>query len=237
MNAGFYNSAIRMATGSVQDMEVFSENLANANMPGYKRLTTMHAPFSDTLDQQVERNAQDANSIKVDQSQGALQPTGQGTDFAINGDGFFVVSNGDRQFLTRNGHFTVTPDGYLVNSLGMRLQGTGGDLQIPRGSSALQVSVDGNLDLRAGEKSFGRLKVVAADMASLERAGNTLFSAPDQLEDASDCNVVSGHLEQSNTSVFEELTGMMTTLRNYEACQKMLRSVDDAENKMMSKLT
>lgn len=215
-------------------MDVYSENLANANMSGYKRLTAVHAPFAEQLDQQVA--GESSNSIQVDHSQGAFRPTGQASDFAIEGNGYFVVADGERQFLTRNGHFTVASDGALINSAGMRLQGAAGDIRLPPDASLSQIELDADLTMHVGTQTIGQLKLATADPAALVRVGNTLFSAPAELEAATDCQVITGHLEQSNTSVFEELTGMMTTMRNYEACQKMLRTVDEAETSMMSKL-
>jgi flagellar basal-body rod protein FlgG len=56
------------------------------------------------------------------------------------------------------------------------------------------------------------------------------------LDEVAKGSVMGGYLEQSNAQMIDEMVSMMTTLRNYEACQKMMRSVDDVESKMMSKL-
>jgi flagellar hook protein FlgE len=57
-------------------------------------------------------------------TQGNLQSTGVGTDVAIQGNGFFVVKNGEESFYTRNGVFGLDRDGTLVNPAnGMRVQG------------------------------------------------------------------------------------------------------------------
>ncbi len=237
MNSGFYNAAIRMATGSVQDMEVHTENLANSSMPGYKRLESSHSAFADVLDTQVGAAEKPANPISVNHTQGALRSTGRSLDFAIEGDGFFVVSDGNQEFYTRNGGFRISADGMVVNSLGMAVQTASGDLQIPRGNNAEQLEIDDELNLRVGGKVIARLQVVAVeDAAALEQAGTTLFVNNGAETIDAECKVLNGFLEQSNTTVFEEMVGMMTTMRNYEACQKMLRTVDDAEEKMMNKL-
>ncbi|MDF7800938.1 flagellar hook basal-body protein [Pontiellaceae bacterium B1224] len=237
MNSGFYNAAIQMATGSVQDMEVHTENLANSNMPGYKRLESSHTAFADVLDAQVSAPEEPSDPISVNHHQGALRSTERSLDFAIEGDGFFVVSDGRQDYLTRNGGFRVSADGTIVNSLGMAVQTTTGDLRIPQGENASMLELDDELNLRVGGKVIGTLKVEAVQNPSdLDQAGTTLFVNNGAETVDAECRVLNGFLEQSNTAIFEEMVGMMTTMRNYEACQKMLQTVDDAEEKMMSKL-
>ena len=237
MNTGFYNAAVNMSTISVLDMEVHTENLANSNMPGYKRLESGHTAFSDVMDQQIASGGATGSSIVVNHSQGALRVTDRPLDFAIEGEGFFVVSDGSREFLTRNGNFRVASDGTVVNTLGMRVQTTVGDFRIPPGGSAQQLTLDDQLNLRMGNEVLGQLRLAAVDDTSrLEQAGTTLFVLSGAQEINSECKVVHGALEQSNTGIFEEMVGIMTTLRNYEACQKMLRTVDEAETQMMNKL-
>ncbi len=235
MNSGFYSAAIRMASGSVQDMEVHTQNLANSSMPGYKRLESTHTAFADELSSRVGGSSDEP--VSVNQTQGALRSTGRSLDFAIEGEGFFVVSDGQNEYLTRNGNFRVSADGHVVNSLGMAVQTLAGDLAIPAGSSAAQLEIDDELNLRMGEQVLGQLRIDAfRDPAELEQAGTTLFVDNGAAQIDAECKVLNGFVEQSNTGVFEEMVSMMTTMRNYEACQKMLRTVDEADEKMMSKL-
>jgi flagellar basal-body rod protein FlgG len=235
MNSGFYSAAIRMANGSVQDMEVHTQNLANSSMPGYKRLESAHTAFADTLSAQVDGGATDA--VSVNQTQGALRSTGRSLDFAIEGEGFFVVSDGQNEYLTRNGNFRVSADGRVVNSLGMAVQTSAGDVAIPAGLSASQLEIDDKFNLRIGERVIGQLRIdTFRNPAELDQAGTTLFVNNGAEKVNAECKVLNGFVEQSNTGVFEEMVSMMTTMRNYEACQKMLRTVDEADEKMMSKL-
>lgn len=119
-------------------MDTIGNNIANVNTVGYKgsRVT-----FQDTLNQtlRLASGAQSGRggvnpeqvglgvslaSIDVLQTQGNLQNTGKVTDLAIQGDGFFVVSDGTRQFYTRAGAFTLETSGKLVYpSNGMVVQG------------------------------------------------------------------------------------------------------------------
>jgi flagellar basal-body rod protein FlgF len=239
MESGIYNTAIRLASGSVLDMEICAENLSNASVPGYKRIDVLHTSFAETLAHQV--NPSGAGVMRVNHMQGALRETGRNLDFAIEGDGFFELSDGENTYYTRNGHFRVDADGTIVNSNGMAVQRMSGDLRIPPNTSAQQITVDDNLTLRIGEREIGQLKIVAFDDKSLlQKAGSTLFTVAgneELVEVEPQCKVLNGYLEQSNTSVFEQMVGMMSTLRNYEACQKILRAVDESQGKMINKLT
>jgi len=224
-----------MSTGSVQDMEVHTQNLSHSSMPGYKRLESSHASFADAM--QRQSGAQDTGkSLSVNYLQGGLRSTERAFDFAIEGKGFFVVSDGNQEFLTRNGSFRVSADGTVVNSLGMAVQTSAGDLRIPPGSQG-PLELDDALMLKVGAKTLGQLRLISVeDTSMLEQAGTTLFVNQGAAEVEPESKVLQGFLEQSNTSVFEEMVGIMTTLRNYEACQKMLKTVDEADEKMMSKL-
>lgn len=236
MNTGFYSAAIQMSTSSMVDMEVHTQNLSHSSMPGYKRLETDRQSFAKLMERQVAEG-EAIDPIKVNYRQGTLRVTDRSLDFAIEGNGFFVVSDGKQEFYTRNGNFSVTPDGSVVNSLGMHVQTTSGELRIPAGGNASQLVIDDQRNIRIGKQVIGQIKVAAVrDPAALEQAGTTLFINRDGQEADADCTVMNGALEQSNTAVFEEMVGIMTTLRNYEACQKMMRTVDEADGKMMDKL-
>jgi flagellar basal-body rod protein FlgF len=235
MNSGFYNAAIQMSTRSQTAMEVHTQNLANGSMTGYKRLETTNDSFASVMDK--NRGKAEDLYIFTNHDQGVIRVTDRSLDFAIEGKGFFVVSDGEQEFYTRNGSFHMAPDGTVTNSLGMAVQTSSGDLRIPRGNNVDELILDEDLNLRIGKKVFGQLRLASVENpGELDQAGTTLYinNGLDEIE--AECSVISGALEQSNTAVFEEMVGIMTTLRNYEACQKMLRSVDEADAKMMEKL-
>jgi flagellar hook protein FlgE len=124
-------------------MDVIGNNIANINTIGFKG---ERVGFQTTLNQtlqaamsaqglrgginpmQIGLGAQIASIDKM-MSQGSLENTGKKTDLAIQGDGFFVLNNGNGgKVFSRAGNFTLDEAGYLVNaSNGMRLQGWGAD--------------------------------------------------------------------------------------------------------------
>ena len=118
-------------------LDVVGNNIANVNTTGYK---TSNVLFEDLLSQQLTGAGQPTSTqggtnpaqiglgvrltgVSVNFAQGATQLTGRSTDFAIQGDGFFVVNNGGTQGYTRNGAFSLDGNGNLVTADGGFVQG------------------------------------------------------------------------------------------------------------------
>lgn len=119
-------------------MDVIGNNISNVNTNGFKR---GRVNFQDMISQQLSGAAKPTDQLggvnpkevglgmtvaSIDNvfTQGNLQSTGISTDLAIQGNGFFVMKNGEETFYTRNGAFGLDMDGTLVNPAnGMRVQG------------------------------------------------------------------------------------------------------------------
>ena len=163
-------------------MDVIGNNIANVNTVGFK---AGRVNFQDILSQTLHGATAPSGGlgsinpaqiglgmtvagIDVLQTQGNLQSTGKTTDMAIQGDGFFVESDGAGTYYTRDGAFDIALDGSLANpASGMKVQGWQADsagkiditqpisnLIIPIGqrTTALatsNVTLSGNLDAGA----------------------------------------------------------------------------------------
>jgi flagellar hook protein FlgE len=113
-------------------LAVISDNIANVNTVGYKR---GGITFSALVNAQNANTTYNAGGVlpTVRQQislQGSLEQSRSPTDFAVSGDGFFIVStvpaqltNGGSVLFTRSGSFTVDAQGYMVNAQGLYLQG------------------------------------------------------------------------------------------------------------------
>lgn len=119
-------------------MDVIGNNISNVNTNGFKR---GRVNFQDMISQQLSGAAKPTDELggvnpkevglgmtvaSIDNvfTQGNLQSTGISTDLAIQGNGFFVMKNGEETYYTRNGAFGLDMDGTLVNPAnGMRVQG------------------------------------------------------------------------------------------------------------------
>src|SRR5574337_1743732 len=163
-----FSTAITGLKAYQTDLGVIGNNIANANTTGYK---ASRAQFSDLLVQTIEgATPPSATTGGIDplqigagvivggiqniQTQGAIEPTGRSSDLAVQGEGFFVLSNGENQVYTRVGTFELDANGNLVDSgTGLKVQGINGDISIPLGSNAAkgttEVELAGNLDAAA----------------------------------------------------------------------------------------
>lgn len=114
-----------------QRMDVIGNNIANVNTSGYK---TARIDFADAFSQSLQTTGTAGSmqvgtgvttaSIKNQYTQGSLIRTGNTTDLAIVGEGFFVVKDdGGQEFATRAGEFKLDDSGYLVTNQGLRVQG------------------------------------------------------------------------------------------------------------------
>ncbi len=119
-------------------LDVVANNIANVNTTGYRGARVLFQDlFSQTLrggsaplggfgganPQQVGLGVQLA-SIDVDHGQGSLVTTGVPTDLAIQGNGFFVLNNGQGNIYTRDGSFLLNANGLLIDpGTGLRVQG------------------------------------------------------------------------------------------------------------------
>lgn len=119
-------------------LDVIGNNVANVNTTGFKR---GRVNFQDMISQQLSGAARPTTevggvnpkevglgvmtaSIDTIFTQGNLQSTGVSTDVAIQGNGFFILKNGEESFYTRAGAFGLDSEGTLVNPAnGMRVQG------------------------------------------------------------------------------------------------------------------
>jgi flagellar hook protein FlgE len=118
-------------------MDVVGNNIANVNTVGFKASQTV---FQDTLSQMLQGAGAPTGAnggtnpaqvglgvrlagISTNYTQGATQSTGRGTDLMIQGDGFFVISQGGEQLYTRAGAFDFDALGRLVTPTGGIVQG------------------------------------------------------------------------------------------------------------------
>lgn len=160
-----------------ESLNVIGDNLANVNTAGFKSsVSRFETVFSQTLTGATAPTGTllGTNPVQVglgttlatitkNFSQGSLNATGTLSDLAVQGRGFFILSDGTSQSFTRDGSFAVAVDGTLVDpATGLRVQGyqavdgvvtpTGavGDIVIPIGLSLVQETsnaiLTGNFD-------------------------------------------------------------------------------------------
>lgn len=190
-------------------LEVIGNNIANINTTGYKSNQVSYADsFSNTLSASSQSAMQigtgvQLSAVSTNFTQGALNSTGNTTDVAISGNGFFVVEDPTTgaQYATRDGSFSVDANGFLVTQSGMRVQGlvggstttalgtTVGDIAIgqslPAGAELDSVSIDSSGNIvefysDGTSATTNRLQLQNfSNTASLVKEGNNLYSGLD----------------------------------------------------------
>jgi flagellar hook protein FlgE len=123
----FYTSLTGLKNAQT-DLNVISNNIANAETTGFKKSDTA---FADIVSSSVYADPKTTvgigarvQQVKQNFSLGAIEQTGNALDIAINGDGFFTVVSpisGETSF-TRAGSFSVDGNGYMLSPKGARLQ-------------------------------------------------------------------------------------------------------------------
>ena len=124
-----------------QKLNVIGNNIANANTVAFKSSRTLFKPQFYVTDQAGSAPTADSGGTNSSQrglgavvatiqknfEPGSIEPTGYGTDLALDGGGFFIVGNDAKQAFTRDGSFTLNENHELVSASGEFVKGYGID--------------------------------------------------------------------------------------------------------------
>lgn len=246
--------------GQQKNLDVISNNLSNINTTGYK---TQAANFKTLIYQNLQKNSTTTTgepkpvgaqvglgvklgAISSDFTQGALNASNGPFDYAIQGEGFFMVRLPDGSTAyTRNGHFSmaVTEEGMaLTDSAGNPvLDRQGRDIILSREYRATEIEVDqfGNLSypdannnqqnigIQIGLAYFpnagGLEKASASNYLQSDASGQPTIYAANELNS----KIVSGYLESSNVQAADEMVNMIIAQRAYEMNSKAITASDE----------
>jgi len=243
-------------------MDTVGNNISNINTHGYKSSRTT---FQDALYQTIRgatgAEADDQGGINptqvglgarvasIDQnfSQGGLQTTNRATDIAIQGEGFFVVTDDpggeDGNLFTRNGAFSFDAEGHLVTGNGQFVLDEGGDIirEEEIGTySNISIGNDGVLTARdpeGDEVEIATIGIATFDNPNgLTRVGNSMFA---QSVNSGDPEIgppggdngagvtEGGVLEMSNVDLAEEFTNLIMAQRGFQANSRTITTSDE----------
>ncbi|WP_208558975.1 flagellar hook-basal body protein [Marinilactibacillus kalidii] len=161
---------------------------------------------------------------------GALQGTNNKTDVALNGDGYFTVQGANGElYYTRNGNFTVNDENQLVTQEGYTVLGIQGNgATEPIIVSPNDFSIDQNGFVISDQNAPQFLYITSfEDQAALTSVGDTLFQGANGAAMGTGFSVAQGFVEQSNVDMVDVMSDMMQISREFEANQKVLRTMDD----------
>jgi flagellar basal-body rod protein FlgF/flagellar basal-body rod protein FlgG len=246
MPYGMYISAAGAHVQS-QRLQVLSNNLANVSTPGFKRETAVfQARHAEEIEQGVvppgTRSLNDIGGgvhfaqTVTDFSGGTLQQTGNATDLAIDGDGFFLVAKDGQEFLTRAGNFHFAPDGRLVTSEGHQVLSAGREPIAINPSRPFEFLPRGVLS--QGAARIPLAIVQPQSLGDLVKAGENVFSPLSEVTDVATSarHVASGFLEQSSVQPAQEMMELIETSRAYEANIRMIQNQDHLISSLVNRV-
>ncbi len=245
--------------GEQTKMDVISNNLANINTTGFKK---MRPVFSDLLYESPTQvggftsqatnfpsglqQGTGANVIATEPvvTQGSLEQTGNALDLAINGQGYFQVLQPSGQVAyTRDGSFQMSSQGQVVTAKGYQLQPS---ITIPRNAQNITIGTDGTVSVQIqNQPNPSQVGVIQlanfVNPSGLQNMGDNLATqtqasgAPITGQPSQNGlgTVAQGYLEGSNVSVVDEMIDMIATQRAYELNTQAAKNVDQ----MLSYLT
>src|SRR5919197_89489 len=186
------DAAVSGSLAHEQRLAILTNNLANANTAGFKADQPVFqvAPLPNVVGPLADSEASPATMMSLsrfqghdsvqtrlkamhtDFTQGDLRTTGNPLDVALEGRGFFAVQSAAGVAYTRQGTFSLNPDGVVVTPQGFPVLGDKGPLRLPQG----KIEIDATGQVRAGGTVVDRLRVVDLPQPyALEKQGDSLF--------------------------------------------------------------
>lgn len=242
MLRSFYIAGTGMITQR-QKMDVVINNITNVDTIGYKSDQLVSRSFEDLLLDRLndpsivnrttyvgpQNTGVHIDEVVIDFAQGVNEETGEMTDIAILGEGFFCVDTPQGIQYTRAGNFQVDQTGMLLTQEGYYVLGQGGN-RINVGTNGFAVQGDGTITNLEGQQ-LARLRVVTFEnVDDLRKVGNNNYlpyndATPVEMATPT---VRQGMIEGSNVDTGRVMSDLMMTNRVYESSQRMLRMIDES---------
>lgn len=242
MFQGYYDLASNMITQN-RNLNIISNNMTNISTPGYKMDRMMESTFRDELVYRYDKEGKTpvgvvshmnvADERVTDYTEGGIRETGYTLDVGITGNGFFVIQTAGGVQYTRNGSFNLDDEGYLVLQGFGRVQGLNGPIRVT--TDELAIDSQGRVTSEDGRQYFGQIRIVDfADYNQLTKVTGGMFTAAGQPQAAGNgTTLTQSFLEDSNVSMAEEMTRMMSSQRVLQSSAQILRMYDQ----MMGRIT
>jgi flagellar basal-body rod protein FlgF/flagellar basal-body rod protein FlgG len=235
MDSGLY-AACTALIARTQALDTIANNLANASTVGFRAERNVFSSVLATAGDAAQSPFSQAvnrfgilSGTTIDQSQGALEKTGNELDLGIEGSGYFVVQTADGPMYTRNGAFQVSSHGQLVTASGDAVMGDRGVINILPGP--VSISADGTISSNGAVEGKLRLVEFPPDTA-FKSMGNTYYSAPvKSAQPATNSNVRQGMLESSNVNPVEGMIELVSAQRTAEMMQRTLSMLNNDMDK------
>jgi flagellar basal-body rod protein FlgG len=235
MYKGIY-IALSGAVLKQRQMDLLTQNLANADTVGYKKEAVT---FQDYLlaPAGAGTNGRDMAMLasqNIDFSNGSLVQTGNPLDVAIEGKAFIALEGGR---YTRRGDLRRDTEGYLTTYDGVKVLGSSGPIQLPEG--VVDIRGSGAIFVKEITGTTTEVDTIMLrefpDPASLTKVGGGMFTAASEGVESSSF-LQQGAVERSNVDTITEMVRMIESLREFESYQKMMQAFDEATAKVNNEI-
>jgi flagellar basal-body rod protein FlgG len=231
MLEGLYTAAAGMAAQQ-QRMDALSNDIANTNTAGYKRV---RIGFRDLVYQangpSGVRTGSGAAAVQLGRGheQGSFQRTDQPFDVAIQGEGYLQVRNPatGQTSLTRSGSLQLDANGRLTTPEGNLVVPP---ITLPRGIDIASVNIGPDGTVSSGNRRLGQIQLVTVPAPNgLVAAGSgyfTVSAASGGVRPAANASLVQGAIEASNVDLADSMVDMMDAQRSYSMASKAINMQD-----------
>lgn len=216
-----------------QRLSISADNLANVNTDGFRSVRAQQ--------ESQQTGGTRVGSTMISNRSGSLRSTGRSLDLALEGEGFFMVGEGDGRGFQRTGSFGLDAEGQIVDpSSGRVLQGQNGPLQVENPSEVTSLAVDSSGQVTANQsggnsQEVGQIAVARFQNPSgLARGGGVLTatanSGPPRIGapgTGGRGNVLSGVLETSSVDMVNQIVQQITQRRAGELNARALSVQDE----------
>ena len=226
------------------DRTVNANNLANANVPGFRRDMPMgrDSAFLESLDEFSSRVfTQASNASQFEQESGQLVNSGEHMDVAIRGDGYFFIqpASGGEMALSRRGDFGLDSQRQLVDGVGnLVLSDTLDTIEVPE-FREFAIDEQGAIFIEPVDAPIGT-RVEVGRLGTTLAAGVTLSKSADshirpiegplpQTDQA--VLIAHGFLESSNVNTVTELIANIEGQRQFEMSVKFIKTAKELDER------
>lgn len=204
----------------LEQVNTISRNIANVSNPGFKAL--MVSEYNDNATASSE-SAGFVTVHGVDQSAGSIAATGNDSDVAIVGKGYFLLSNEQGYFLTRNGKLARSTDGFLVSTLNnAAVQGIHGAIELA--SDDYRIEEDGSVLVDG--LVIDQIRLVEPQGSFIHLDAGLFTAEVTKTAAAGDYKLLQGYIEMANVDVGQEMLSLMEAQRHFQMTQKYLLEHD-----------
>ncbi|GAB6853237.1 flagellar basal-body rod protein FlgF [Asaia astilbis] len=226
-----------------RSLDITANNLANENTDGFKTSRQLFSQFlahqkgAGQISGDKDQAYTEDKATFRDYDQGPLKTTGNSTDVAINGEGYFSVRTTQGVRLTRNGQFTRRLDGTLTDGSGNPVLDRNGRNIVLRPEIAdFSIAKDGTISTPDG--ALGSIGIVSVqNQQTLQAEGQYLMKPTTQTRPVTSPELHQGMLEGSNVNAVSETTHLIQIQRDYDLNFQLIQTEATRTQSAIDKIT